>query len=123
WHRCINFGTTTPTEDCHGRSAETATGAYWLAGHHARLWRDGTAWCPAGTTYDRSTGRNHPQRSARCRHQLHRYLNRLRRERRANRPLHLASTIRVLLGEEMWLSGGRGYRPRRPGQSARLYTR
>ena len=60
---------------------------------------------PPWTRNHRGSGRNHPQRCARRRHQLSRHLDRLWAQRGAHRPLHRAPTVRVLSGEQMRLPG------------------
>ena len=60
---------------------------------------------------------------ARRRHQLHRHLDRLRRERGAHRPLHRRPARRVLPGEQVRLPGRRAAGPARPDQPARLHPR
>src|SRR5206468_2708127 len=60
---------------------------------------------------------------ARRRHQLHRYLNRLRTERGGHRALHREPALRVLPGEQMRLCGRRDPGAARPAEPARLHAR
>mgnify|MGYP003693679813 CR=1 FL=1 len=63
------------------------------------------------------------QRRPRRGHQLHRHVDRLWRERRAHRPLHRRSALRILSREQVRLPGGRPTGSARPDQPSRLHPR
>src|SRR5262245_25716828 len=70
---------TSAGEGHDGWATEAGAGADGSPGHDAGLRGDGASWSAAGPRRHGPAGRNNSQRRARCRHQLHRYVDRLRR--------------------------------------------